>query len=63
MFDRPLPPSRRYREQQREYREAQRQKRQQRLDALHDDRGRKRARPGACAAVCRALPQTLVRLR
>ena len=47
MFDRPLPPSRRYREQQREYREAQRQKRQQRLDALHDDRGRKRARPGS----------------
>ena len=37
----------RYREQQREYREAQRQKRQQRLDALHDDRGRKRARPGS----------------
>ena len=28
-------------------REAQRQKRPQRLDALHDDRGRKRARPGS----------------
>ena len=46
-FRRSLPPPPRYREQQREYREAQRQKRQQRLDALHDDRGRKRARPGS----------------